>query len=835
MPNAAFPIAIQLPAEGTTAATVPFYSADNVTFADNVLRVDATACTTAGTYPLVAVAANKTLTVTDGMLESAEITPAEGFSGKLLLSDDGKTINLLLIDRSVVTPPMLKFDGLGVDSGMTVAATYRVLSTGSEGNPATVYAIVRETGADVAVTNELGSVGEGTFTSTFDLAARDTEFTVSLIASNEEKTSEETPTRTITLPSATKIGACTVKSIDGGDLLVSGTLSSIGIGQTTVSIIYSCVGSAGEVTNVIMTAKEGDLNPDFQAVVPAGYGNVAYWQIVSVNGTGDETFTDATERTRTVASAAASTYTWTGSDDETTWELPQNWDATVTEGANPWPRGTSADVKFVDVADATVTMDGAERETGAVTVEGGKLTIDQNKGDWRLAGGTKGLTVKNADLTIKGGREGCDFMASGVTLTATEDGTISPVSLTFDQVAASTQTRPVIDTKGAPAQIWVKNGATLPFVGTDAKGISADTVFRASGEGSKITFKANANRWEKNLTSNWRWLAEDGGVIQGEAFFYIGSANDTRDVILTAVNGGKLVIGAGNNRTVFCPGGIVVAATNNGEVAFGAVNVGCGMENRTSHSQFLVKNGKVTGNLCLGNENVFDVTGDESGESKFDTISYNPSSTSNRIAFVGGRVTVADLLNFKGTGNEVLLKDAVAVHGGYPAFAGRDNRLILDNAVLTNKVNFTGLDELANAPGCAFVFRGETPLAYVAHDNRGVCAELGSDTEQTDSAELVFEPTGSGFVRAPLDVTFRAAVMRPYLPLRVDNTKGYRRMSRYNMPLIAGSGWREKPTAEEIESHLPAGALPADAHLVWEGDTLCVNMPPAKGFILMVR
>lgn len=835
--NAAFPIAIQLPAEGTTAATVPFYSAGNVTFAGNQLRIDATACTTAGTYPLVAVAANKTLTVTDGMLENAEITTAEGFVGKLLLSEDGKTINLMLIDTTVVTPPVLTFDELGVFSGTFVSVTYKMVSTGSFGNLASVYAIVRATGSEVAVTNLLEEVGETTSTATFDLGARDTEFAVSLIARNAQLTSEETPAKTIILPSATKIGDCSATSLDDGYLLVSGTLSSIGLGQTTVSIVYYCAGSEGEVTNVIMTAQEGDLNPDFQAVVPAGYGNVAYWQIVSVNGTGDETFTDATERTRTVASAAASTYTWTGSDDGTTWELQQNWDATVTEGANPWPRGTSADVKFVDVADATVKMDGAERETGKVTVEGGKLTIDQNQGDWRLAGGTKGLTVKNADLTIKGGRAGCDFMASGVTLTATEDGTISPVSLTFDQVAISTQPRPVVNTAGTPVQYWLKNGATAAFTGNDALGMPAGAVFRATGAGSKIYFSANPVRWARNVTSNWRWLAEDGGLIQGAAFFYIGSANDTRDVVLTAVNDGKLVVGGGNNRTYFCPGGIVVATTNNGEVAFGAANYSAAsMDNRTSHSQFLVKNGKVTGNLNLGNGNVFDVTGDENGESTLGTITYGPSSESNRISSVGGRLVVSDLLTINGTGNEVLLKDGVAINSSFLNFKGADNRLILDNAVLTNKANFCGFDEITNAPGCAVVFCGETPHLYVAHDNRGVCAELGSDTEQTDPVTLVFEPKGNGFAKAPLDVTYKDALMRPYLPLRVDNTKGYRRMSRYNMPLIAGSRWRgEKPTAEEIESHLPAGALPADAHLVWVDDTLCVSMPPANGFILMVR
>lgn len=838
LPNAAFPIAIQLPAEGTTAATVPFYSAGNVTFAGNQLRIDATACTTAGTYPLVAVAANKTLTVTDGMLEDAEITTAEGFVGKLLLSEDGKTINLMLIDTTVVTPPVLTFDELGVFSGTFVSVTYKMVSTGSFGNLASVYAIVRATGSEVAVTNLLEEVGETTSTATFDLGARDTEFAVSLIARNAQLTSEETPAKTIILPSATKIGDCSVTSLDDGDLLVSGTLSSIGIGQTTVSIVYYCAGSEGEVTNVIRTAQEGDLDRDFQAVVPAGYGNVAYWQIVSVNGTGDETFTDATERTRTVASAAASTYTWTGSDDGTTWELPQNWDATVTEGANPWPRGTSADVKFVDVADATVTMDGTERETGAVTVEGGKLTIDQQGADWRLAGGTKGLTVKNADLTIKGGREGCDFAASGVTLTATEDGTISPVSLTFDQVAISTQPRPVVKTAGTPVQYWLKNGAKVSFTDGGNQGCMPNgSVFRATGAGSKIYFSANAVRYSSGQTSNWRWLAEDGGLIQGAAFFYIGSANDTRDVVLTAVNDGKLVVGGGNNRTYFCPGGIVVATTNNGEVAFGAANYSAAsMDNRTSHSQFLVKNGKVTGNLNLGNENVFDVTGDENGESTLGTITYGPSSESNRISSVGGRLVVSDLLTINGTGNEVLLKDGVAINSSFLNFKGADNRLILDNAILTNKANFCGFDEITNAPGCAVVFCGETPLVYVAHDNRGVCAELGSDTEQTDPLELVFEPTGSGFAKAPLDVTFQDAVMRPYLPLRVIKSKDYRRMSRYNMPLIAGKRWRgEKPTAEEIESHLPAGALPADAHLVWEGNTLCVNMPPAKGFILMVR
>ena len=834
--NAAFPIAIQLPAGGTTAAAVPFYSKGNVTFHNNQLQIDATACTTAGTYPLVA--AGKTLTVTDGMLENAEITTAEGFVGKLLLSEDGKTINLMLIDTTVVTPPVLTFDELGVFSGTFVSVTYKMVSTGSFGNLASVYAIVRATGSEVAVTNLLEEVGETTSTATFDLGARDTEFAVSLIARNAQLTSEETPAKTIMLPSATKIGDCSATSLDDGYLLVSGTLSSIGLGQTTVSIVYYCAGSEGEVTNVIMTAREGDLNRDFQATIPAGYGNVAYWQIVASNGTGDETFTDATERTRTVASAAASTYTWTGSGDETTWELQQNWDATVTEGANRWPRGTSADVKFVDVADATVKMDGAERETGKVTVEGGKLTIDQNQGDWRLAGGTKGLTVKNADLTIKGGRAGCDFMASGVTLTATEDGTISPVSLTFDQVAISTQPRPVVKTAGTPVQYWLKNGATVSFTDGGNQGCMPNgSVFRATGAGSKIYFSANAVRYSSGQTSNWRWLAEDGGLIQGAGFFYIGSANDTRDVVLTAVNDGRLLIGAGLNRTVFGSGGIVVAATNNGEVAFGAVNYSAtSMSDRTSHSQFLVRNGKVTGNLNLGNENVFDVTGDENGESTLGTITYGPSSESNRISSVGGRLVVSDLLTINGTGNEVLLKDGVAINSSFLNFKGADNRLILDNAILTNKANFCGFDEITNAPGCAVVFCGETPHLYVAHDNRGVCAELGSDTEQTDPVELVFEPTGSGFAKAPLDVTFKDAMMRPYLPLRVIKSKDYRRMSRYNMPLIAGSRWRgEKPTAEEIESHLPAGALPADAHLVWVEDTLCVDMPPANGFILMVR
>ena len=734
-PNAAFPIAIQVPAEGTTADTVPFYSKGDIKFSGNLLRIDATACTTAGTHPLVSVAANKTLTVTDGMLSGAEITTAEGFSGQLLLSEDGKTINLLLVDTTIVTPP-------------------------------------------------------------------------------------------------TKIGPCTAMPTDDGELLVSGTLSSIGIGQTTVSIVYSCGGSEGTVSNVIKTAQAGDADRGFSTTIPAGYGNVVYWQIVSSNGTEDEMFSDETELTRTVASAKASTYTWAGADGAATWERAENWNATVTEGANPWPRGTSADVKFVDVADVTVTMDGTERETGTVSVEGGKLTIDQNQGDWRLAGGTKGLTVKDADLTVMGGREGCDFASSGITLAATAGGTVSPVSVAFDQVAVSTQKRPVFNTAGAPAQFWLKNGATVAFTGDDSWKMPAGSVFRASGAGSKITFTGNGVRWATNLSSDWRWLAEDGGIIKGEAFFYIGSANDTRDVVLTAVNGGSLQIGGGNNRTYFRPGGIVVAATNNGEVAFGAA--AAGTEDRTSHSRFLVKNGKVTGNLNLGEENVFDVMGDESGESKLGTITYGASSASNRISVVGGRIGVDNLLNFNGTGNEVLLKDVAGANGGFPGFAGRDNQLILDNAVLTNKANFCAFDDIVNAPGCALVFRGETPRLYVEHDQSGVCAELGSTAAQTDPVSLIFEPKGNGFERAPLDVTFKAARMRPYLSLRV-KTKGYHRMSRYDLPLIAANNWKEKPTAEEIESHLPVGALPKDAHLLWQGNTLCVNMPPAGGLMLLIR
>ena len=202
-----------------------------------------------------------------------------------------------------------------------------------------------------------------------------------------------------------------------------------------------------------------------------------------------------------------------------------------------------------------------------------------------------------------------------------------------------------------------------------------------------------------------------------------------------------------------------------------------------------------------------------------------------QLAYSGGYRFDFD---FNGTGNEVLLKDVAGANGGFPGFAGRDNQLILDNAVLTNNAHFCGFDDIVNAPGCALVFRGETPRLVVAKDTSGVCAELGSTAAQTDPVSLVFEPKGNGFDRAPLDVTFKAARMRPYLSLRV-TAKGYHRMSRYDLPLIAANNWKEKPTAEEIESHLPAGALPKDAHLLWQGNTLCVNMPPAGGLMLLIR
>lgn len=690
--------------------------------------------------------------------------------------------------------PVVTYDGApSSQAGDTVSiqVPYNVLWGGDEGARADVHALWGtdpENLTDTVVARGVLGTGVGTV----DDVKPDTDYYVVLYATNGEKSSDRTVVKPVHAAGQHALLGVSVTS-DATTYTVSGTVRP-GIGVTTVTLRYSFNSDALDQTKLVCTKEIGD-DPAFSCTIEAPQiGDTLHGRIEVVNEWESTTWGRYVFESQTDKASQALTdttpreWTWLATEPAN-WQTAENWSAS---GVTGFPNAAGATAKF-DPAGAALTAeltDGVTVKT--IKVSDGVTTV---KGD--------GQTLSLGGISYSGGEEAMPTLVlDGVKVEGTVD-------------------RSTFLANGRPAGLWVKGGTAITIV--TPKGVAENIVkgsrYRASGEGSKIVFRDNTIRWHSGLTSDWEWLAEDGGTIDGQGFMHVGSMDDTRDVRFIAVNGGTVKPGSGLNRTCMEFGGIIVAVTNRGTMAFGAANANPndGAPCFTCNSRFTIHDGNVTGNINLASNNVVEVTG-EGGLSTLGTINYPSYAFGNRIHFTGCTATIGDLTMANGRNNAVIVEDATVTNTSHWIYTWSKSGVPNENH-----------------PDANIVFRGTTPNVRVTGSASGVGAVMGWSAPLTDPITLVFEPVGEGFAAAPISVQTMSS-MYEYLPIRVDGKKY--RGPRQLMPLMTcDKGWKSRPTAEAIEANLPEGALPKDAHLKWSADnkTLCVDMPSRLGFMIFVR
>lgn len=604
-----------------------------------------------------------------------------------------------------------------------------------------------------------------------------------------------------------KLDSVTASST-AGDYTISGSITP-GCGTTFVYLRWAFDSDDLVNEEKLVELQTGDDGTFSKILTAPQKGATLHWQVAYSNGcdsaTGPIAYSGSTEPARQILTdSTATTWDWVG-PDAGEWQTADNWSGPA--------------VGFPNTVGST-----------AVFSIGGETISVELKDDVTL----KELQVGGQSLTVRG--EGHTFTVP--TLAYKEAEGVEEPAVVLDNVKIpGTPVRPTFfGAAEKPAWLWAKNGTTVRFNGTGGSGetIASGARYRATGEGTAITFGGNATRWESGLTSDWLWLAENGATITGEGFMYVGSAADTRDVRFVALNGGTITCGAGFTRTVWHPNGVVVAATNAGTVAFGAAG------GYTCNSRFTVQDANLTGNICLASNNVIRVTGDGEGLSNLGSVNYATYAKGNRVSISGGRAMAAQLAGLFGEDNEVLVEDgATVVSAVSPTFASGSSNcvLVIDNAVVTNTANLVNYKDQVGVPGCGLVFRGAAPQFIVTGDQGNLSGWFGTKTAVDDPAALTFVASGDGFPVAPLRLTKDGYIAGEYLAIRVQK-KHYKRQGQYLMPLIASdTTWRSggKPAAEAIESHLPSDALPEGAHLEWSGNTLCVRMPSAGSLVILVK
>lgn len=618
--------------------------------------------------------------------------------------------------------------------------------------------------------------------------------------------SEATSEKSVTTPGPASIDSAAAVS-DASKFTLSGAVTP-GLGETKVYLRWAFDSDLLANEECLATLGLGDGGAFNKQISAPQTGSCLHWQVVVSNYYTSTTLGEYAWGTETTVNkcilndASAVDWTWIA-DGTNDWESAANWSAL---GKTGFPNASGAKAIFAP---------GGGEKTAELKDDVTLKEISVSDGVTTLLGNGKAMTLPTISYT---------------------GGNAAVPTLVFDNVKfAGNIAVPDFLSSGNPASLCLRNGTTV--TAKERNYLAPGSRWRVSGAGTTLTFLNNAVRWTSSMTSDWEWFAEDGASIVGQGFMHVGSKDDTRDVKFTAINGGAITCGAGNNRTLWEFGGVVVAATNNGTVAFGAANTGTRDDAScyTCNSRFLVHNGNITGNINLASNNVVQATGDENGSNKFGTFNFASYSTGNRISIEGGYTTMG-LGAFHGTGNEVLVREGAVVCGSELDFTGTTNCVIvLENAVFTNNYNAIAFDTQSGMKRSGFVFRGESPQLVITGNDKGVGGEIGS-TSDIGSITYRFEPTGQGFSKAPFLIASANSRIREYIPIQVVPVK-YRHAGRYAMPLIeCKKGWKDGvPSAETIQSHLTEGALPPNAYLKWEGNVLCVSMPASGTTILTIR
>ena len=322
-----------------------------------------------------------------------------------------------------------------------------------------------------------------------------------------------------TTPSgASRLAVPNVPSVAGNHITFSGALSSLGSGTTTVSLEW-WLGASAEVTNAVDVAsfEPGASDLTFGKLVTfSDWPESVCWRFVSVNGSSEESFRDASDPA-TVAIQDAVTYAWKGDVTSGKWSDAANWTPSATP-CRGYPNAAEAAAAFTGPGDVTVDCSG-------MTVSLAALSIADGCGTVRLSGGA--MSVARVDI----GTTAAATCALGLEEGASLDflgGRNCTVwgQLIVGENSAYRQRTWTLELKGAGEKVIVRSGAELNL---DALGIlsfaSMDAKIRLQGGTMRTNKKVGYNSIElRNVIGT--------GLVEWNQFQFDGSGNVTSDLTI---------------------------------------------------------------------------------------------------------------------------------------------------------------------------------------------------------------------------------------------------------------------------------------------------------------
>ncbi len=641
--------------------------------------------------------------------------------------------------------------------------------------------------ADVTVayglTENMGSEipAETSFVGAGSLAVADLKpgalYHVCVKAVNGSSAEAVSATGTVTIASSAIINSATsVETASGISILYDVTP---GLGENKIYLLYAF--NDDDYDHVV------ELDGSTYYIAPTSQkGDTLHWQIVVSNA-----YTSATwgasewgvatgSEKRAFPDYASRAWTWCAEGGTGDWQCASNW--TASDSATGFPNAPQAS--------ATFTTD-----TNLVS------HVAMVKDDVTLSS----LTIGDTDVALKG--NGDRMNISGAI-------TYGGARLTFDNVVvtasgAGGNGRPIhVGGNEKPGEFAVVNGAKVDFTATtDRAAPAAGSTWRVSGEGSSLRLAGNAERWGRATDNKgYSIIAENGGRFSGEAFFYLLSSDPAHPARLTA-DGGTLIVGS---RTYF-GSNLVVTVKNGGVLATGD---GKGNDKLVDSTVF-VADGSISCPIPLG-----------SGNSVVFTSSTGTGT--NALSSYG-----AYFANETSRENSVMVSNCVLT-GGQVLLYGTNNTIVIDNAAVAT--SYQPVFTSTNAKGTKLVFRGDAPSFKCSWQTSNMGAAVGSDTSSDGLPLISFELGALPYAEAPFQPsTIRNSRVYEHLPLEVKAGSNWRGRKRDTIPLMRfHSVYGTKPEADAIESHLAADALPTGAHLLWQGDVLCVKGVPAQGTTILV-
>lgn len=322
-----------------------------------------------------------------------------------------------------------------------------------------------------------------------------------------------------TTPSeASRLAVPNAPSVAGNQITFSGALSSLGSGTTTVSLEW-WLGASAEVTNAVdvATFEPGASDLTFDKLVTfSDWPESVCWRFVSVNGSPEESFRDASDPA-TVAIQDAVTYTWKGNVTSGKWTDTENWTPSATP-CRGYPNAAEATAAFTGPGDVTVDCSG-------MTVSPGALSIADGCGTVRLSGGSISVTkvaigTSAAATCAMGLEEGAslDFLGG--------DNCTVWGQLIVGENSAYRQRTWTLVLEGAGEKVIVRSGAELNF---DENGMlsfaSTDAKIRLQGGTMRTNKKVVYNSIElRNVIGT--------GLVEWNQFQFDGSGNVTSDLTI---------------------------------------------------------------------------------------------------------------------------------------------------------------------------------------------------------------------------------------------------------------------------------------------------------------